>query len=92
LGVFYDMRVLESQQAIIPSEFALLPQIVTETNHWMKRDGSIGWEPDAGEWVREAYRYFASRGVVGAALFRFNYDNWKFGDKPEILEALKQGG
>ncbi|GAG03660.1 unnamed protein product, partial [marine sediment metagenome] len=29
LGVYYDLRVLESQQAIVPARFSSLPQIVT---------------------------------------------------------------
>lgn len=89
LGVYYDLRVLESQQAIVPERFRELPQIVTETNHWIKRSGEIGWEPDTGKWVKDAYAYFRSRGVIGACLFRFNYNDWRYGDKPEILEALK---
>lgn len=88
--VFYDLRVLESQQAIVPSSLLGLPQIVTETNHLYKRDGSFGWEPDAGEWVTRAFDYFHGRGVQGACLFRFNFDDWRFGDKPQILEALRR--
>lgn len=87
-GVYYNMRVLENQQAIIPSRFINLPQIVTETNHFTRIDGQVGWEPNASDWVHEAYSYFKSRKVAGVCLFRFNYDQWRFGDKPAILEAL----
>jgi len=92
IGVYYDMRVLESQQAIIPPEFAGLPQVVTECNHFMRRDGTVGWDQDAGDWTREAYRYFAERGIAGVTLFRFNYDQWRFGDIPGVLDALKEQG
>ena len=90
LGVYYDMRVLENQQDIIPSRFQHLSVVVSETNHWMKNDGEIGWEPDAGKWVQEAYKYFASRGVAGACLFRHGYTDWRYGDLPVILNALKE--
>jgi hypothetical protein len=89
IGVYYDMRVLESQQDIIPSRFWDLPMVVTETNHWVKNDGSVGWEPGADNWVKEAYKYFASQGVMGACLFRHGYIDWRYGDLPNILGALK---
>jgi len=89
LGVYYDMRVLESQQAIVPARFRYLPQVVTETNHWIRRDGTIGWEKDADLWVTEAYKYFRSREISGACLFRHNYNDWRMGNLPAILEALK---
>lgn len=90
LGVYYDMRVLESQQDIIPAKFWGVPVVVTETNHWIKNDGSAGWEPNAGEWVREAYKYFASKGVAGACLFRHGYKDWRYGGLSNILDALKE--
>jgi len=88
-GVFYDLRVLESQQAIILDKFKDKPQIVTECNHFVRHDGKIGWEANSGPWVTEAYQYFASRGVAGACLFRFNHNDWKFGNLPDVLCALR---
>ena len=88
-GVFYDLRVLESQQAIIPGALRNLPQIVTESNHYVRNDGQVGWEADSGQWVTDAYRYFASRGIIGACLFRFNFNDWKFGNLPAVLCALR---
>lgn len=88
IGVYYDMRVLESQQDIMPARFWSLPVVVTETNHWVRNDGEIGWEPDAGNWVQEAYRYFAGE-VEGACLFRHGHTDWNYGSLPNILEALK---
>ena len=87
LGVYFDMRVIENQQAIIPARFAGLPQIVTETNP--DADGVFGW-PDSGEWLREAAGYFAERGVAGWCLFRFNHDKWRFGDKVAVLDTLRE--
>jgi len=89
VGVYYDLRVLESQQAIVPARFADLPIVVTECNHFMKRDGAVGWDSDAGAWTAEAYRYFASRNVAGACLFRHNYDQWRMGNLPQVLDALR---
>ncbi len=88
-GVYYDLRVLESLQAIVPEELAGLPQVVTECNHFVRADGQIGWEAGAGAWVRGAYAYCRERGVAGVCLFRFNYDDWRFGNLPEVLEALR---
>jgi len=88
-GVFYDLRVLESQQAIIPDKLKDKIQVVTECNHFVKRDGKIGWEADSGQWVTGAYQYFASRGVAGACLFRFNHNDWKFGNLPAVLCELR---
>ena len=88
-GVYYDLRVLESQQAIVPSRFAGLPQFVTETNHLTRWDGSIGWEPDAAQFVLDIHEYFTGRGIAGASLFRFGYVDWRMGDLPLILEALR---
>lgn len=90
-GVFYDLRMLESQQEIVPARFAALPQVVLETNHLFTRDldeMAVGWL-DSGEWVRAAYDYFAGQGVAGACLFRFNHDVLRFGDKARVLEALR---
>lgn len=89
-GVYYDMRVLESQQDIIPARFQDRPVVITETNHWVRNDGSVGWESDAADWVREAYKYFARKGVVGACLFRHGYEQWRYGDIPGILDALRE--
>ena len=91
-GVYYDLRVLESQQEIVPPRFQSKPIVVTETNHFTRENGDIGWDSDTGEWVRQAYRYFAQRGVQGACLFRFNHNDWRFGDKPQVLEALREVG
>jgi hypothetical protein len=92
VGVYYDMRVLESQMAILPAQFQDRSVVVTEMNHWVKKDLSVGWEPDAGSWVRQAFSYLASRGVAGGCLFRHGYVQWKYGDLPNILEALKGVG
>jgi hypothetical protein len=86
-GVYYDMRVLESQQGIIPARFWGKYVVVTETNHYTDNQGAIGWE-DTYEWTKEAYRYFASHGVAGACLFRFGYTDWKMGHLPNVLRAL----
>lgn len=83
-GVYYDMKILETQQAIVPERFRDLPQVVTETN------GIVQPWPDNGAWVREAYRYFRERDIAGACLFRYNYDQWRYGDKPEVLKILKE--
>ena len=88
-GVFYDLRVLESQQAVIPDKLKDKPQIVTECNHFVRHDGETGWEADSGQWVTEAYRYFAGRGVAGVCLFRFNHNDWRFGNLPAVLCALR---
>jgi len=88
-GLYYDMRVLENQLDIIPDRFQHLPVIVSETNHWVKRDGTVGWDEDAGEWVRQAARYFTSQGIAGMVLFRFNYDQWRFSDIGSVLDALR---
>lgn len=85
-GVHYDLRVLEDQQAIVPDRFKSLPQVVTETNP--DADGIYGW-PDNGDWVHEACKYFRERGIVGACMFRYNYDKWRYGDKPNVLQAIK---
>lgn len=93
VGVHYDLRMLEDQQSVIPPRFAHLPQVVTESNHLTKLNSSKwGWDPGAGEWVREAYRYFASRDVIGVTLFRFSHTGWRFGDLPTILAALRELG
>ena len=89
IGVYYDMRVLESQTDIIPARFGQLLVVVTETNHWVKKDGTVGWEPDADEWVIEALKYFRDHGVAGVCLFRHGYKDWNYGGLPRILEALK---
>lgn len=86
-GVHYDLRVLEDQQNILPSRFASLPQVVTETNP--DADGVYGW-PDSGDWIHEACKYFRERGIAGACLFRYNYDKWRYGDKPKVLEAVRE--
>ena len=91
-GVYYDLRVLESQMAIVPTWARGKPVVVTETNHFVRADGDIGWEAGAGEWVRKAYEYFAEMGVAGACLFRFNYDDWRFGNLPQVLGALREVG
>jgi hypothetical protein len=89
VGVYYDIRVLESQQEIVPARFRGLPQYVTEFNHFMKRNGTMGWDTDAGEFVEECYKYFGQRGITGATAFRYNYDVWRMDDKPRLLEAFK---
>lgn len=90
VGVFYDLRVLQSQMYIIPDRFKSRPIVVTETNHWVKWDGTVGWEADAGGWVAEAYKYFKQQGVAGATLFRHGYEQWRYGNLPNILNALKE--
>ena len=87
-GVYYDLRVVESQLSIIPIHHRTKEMVVTETNHYIRRDGSVGWEADAGLWVSQAYSYFATLGIDGACLFRHNYDKWNYGQYPMILEAL----
>jgi len=91
-GVYYDLRVLESQQAIVPVGLRRLPQIVTECNHFVRADGQIGWKADAGEWVRQAYAYCREQRVSGVCLFRFNHTDWRFGNLPDVLEAIKEIG
>lgn len=88
-GVNYNLRVLEDQQAIIPTRFRDKPMYVTETNHLTKGDGSWGWDEDAYDWVIEAYEYFSSRGIVAACLFRYGFDQWNFDGNPSVLRALK---
>jgi len=90
-GVYYNLRVLESQLAIVPGRFQGKPKMITETNHWIKDNGEVGWE-DASSWVDCAYKYFASQKVIGACLFRFNFDQWRISDKPMILDALRKVG
>jgi len=88
-GVYYDLRVLESQKKIVPARFAGLPILVTETNHLLKLNGDIGWDDAAGGvWVREAFRYFEQQGVAGACLFRFNFDQWRWGDLDSVKTSL----
>lgn len=85
-GVYYNLRVLESQQAIVPTRFRVLPQYVTETNHGAP-PAPIHWEDD-GRWVRDAYAYFASRGVLTGCLFRYNHDDWRLSHLPQVLAAV----
>ena len=88
-GVYYDMRVLENQLAILPARFKDKPVVVTETNHWVKRDGSLGWDDDAGEWARQAFQYLGQY-ADGVCLFRFSGDrHWRIDDKPQILSQLQ---
>ncbi len=84
-GVFYNLRVIESLQAVVPSRFSGLPQFVTETNPLA--DGSRTW-PDAPHWVKRAYEYFESRKVTTACLFRFNHNDWAMGHLPDVLQAI----
>ncbi len=88
-GIFYDLRVLESQQAIVPARFAGKPQVITETNHLTNKAG-IGWEPDADEWVKDAMEYFRTQSIAGACLFRYNYTDWAFQHLDKILQVLKE--
>ena len=88
IGVYYDLRVVETQLSIIPIQHRNKEMVVTETNHYVRRDGSVGWEADAGLWVSQAYSYFATLGIDGACLFRHNYDQWNYSQYPMILEAL----
>jgi len=86
-GVYYNLRVIESLQEVIPPRFRDLPQYVTETNPLA--DGSREW-PNAPLWVRSAYEYFKTRGVATACLFRFNHRDWSMGHLVEILDVLRQ--
>lgn len=89
-GVFYDLRMLESQQAVIPRPLRTLPQIVTETNHLYRRDGRNGWDEDiAGEWIIKAFEYFREHGIAGVCPFRYNYNEWAFKDIPSVLRAMQ---
>jgi hypothetical protein len=40
--------------------------------------------------VREAFGYLKERGIVGACLFRYNYDGYRFGGRGEVLRAIKE--
>lgn len=86
-GVYYDLRVLESQKAILPAHLEHLPIVVTETNP--DASGIYGW-PNSSEWIEGALAYFKSQGVAGVTPFRFNHDDWRFGDKPQVLKAIKE--
>ena len=88
-GVYYDLRVLESQKKIIPARFADLPIVVTETNHLLKTNGEIGWDDAAGGvWVREAFRYFQEQGVAGVCCFRYGFEQWRWGGNRSVETAL----
>jgi hypothetical protein len=86
LGIYFDMMVLKNQQAIVPARFAGLPQIVTETNP--DADGVAGW-PNDGAWIVKADEFFEECGVAGWCSFRYNHNDWRYGDKPNVLEAIK---
>ena len=96
-GVYYYLRVVESQVAILPDRFLGVPVLVTETSHFKRLDGSLGWEngPEAGAWVREALSYFGQLGVDGVCFYRYgdprNPDApmWGFGGNQFVLDALK---
>jgi hypothetical protein len=89
-GVYYNLRVLESQKEVVPLYMRDLPIVVTESNHGA--DGS-SWGSYSGEWVQRALDYFRSQEVAGVTFFRYNYndDRWRFSDHPEVLEAIKNG-
>jgi hypothetical protein len=90
IGVYYDLRMLESQQAIVPARFAELTQYVTECNHFAKVDGTLGWEtgPAMADWVRGVFGYFSQRGVAGACLYRWAGDAWAIEGNSVVLSAL----
>ena len=90
VGVYYDMMVLKSQQEIVPVRFANLPQMVTEFNHFQKRNGEYGWDGDAGEYLKACYQFFSEHGIEYATAFRHNFDQWRMSDKSEILNAMKE--
>lgn len=88
-GVYYNLRVLESQLATVPDRFHGLPVVVTECNHGA--DGSY-WSDDSADWVCGALDY-CSRFADGVCLFRYNYgdDRWRFGDHDEVIRAIREG-
>jgi len=88
LGVYYDMMVLKSQQDIVPARFVDLPQYVTEFNHFRKRDGMLGWDRYAGEYMIKCYEFFSKQGIVYATAFRYNFNQWRLDDKSSVLDAI----
>lgn len=90
-GAFYNLRMLETQKAIIPARFTGLPVVITETNHLYRGDEETdqGWEDNAGGWVTNALDYFARQGVAGVTAYRWGYDRWAIEGNESVKNAIK---
>jgi murein DD-endopeptidase MepM/ murein hydrolase activator NlpD len=77
----------------IPSRFASVPLFVTECNHLWLEDawwtGTIGWKPDAADWIQAAFDIAAKKPRVTALVFyRWSGDDWHMDNKPKLLQKI----
>jgi len=81
----------------IPSRFASVPLLITECSHlWLEDeywpiDPTIGWNPDATDWLQAAFDIAASKPRVTAVCFyRWSGDDWLMDDKPRLLQKIAE--
>jgi hypothetical protein len=91
VGRYLHLRTLGDQLAWIPAQHRGKPVFCTELNPQRRRDGTLGWDGDGAEWVREALAYVATLPEISGVMFyRFDAaDPWGLETRPDILEAIK---
>lgn len=96
---YLNARSIEPYIREIPAKYQYLPVFCTEVNPQRRSDGTLGWDRDNAEWVREAVAYLrrvgqrlAKQSIAGAAFYRYDEagDQAGFGlcNQPVILEEI----
>lgn len=92
-GRFLHLRTVEDQLGWVPARLRGRGVYVTEVNPQRRADGSLGWQPGNGEWVRQATGYLRTQPLAGAIFYRYQRVGEQAGfgldDKPAILQAIK---
>ena len=93
---YYDFQAYRPFVEAIPPKWRDRPVYITETNHWTKRDGSLGWENENIGWVRAAYEEIHrwnstphAQQIYCLLLYRWQDDEWAFESLDQVQADLR---
>ena len=93
---YYDFQAYRPFVEAIPPKWRDRPVYITETNHWTKKDGSLGWENRNIGWVRAAYEEIHrwnstphTRQIHCLLLYRWQGDEWAIDIKDQVQVDFK---
>lgn len=93
---YYDFQAYRTFIEAIPPRWRDRPVYITETNHWTKKDGNLGWENRNIGWVRAAYEEIHrwnstphTQQIRCLLLYRWQGDEWAIDVKDQVQADFK---
>ncbi|HEC33315.1 MAG TPA: hypothetical protein ENI37_01190 [Chloroflexi bacterium] len=94
---YYDFQAYRPFVEVIPSRWRDSPVYITETNHWTKKDGSLGWEDRNIGWVQAAYKEIHrwnsaphAQQIHCLLLYRWQGDEWAIDIRDQVQADFRK--